>query len=90
MKQFTVRLEDAQVEQLEEMMKAHGLSKSQAAFEMMVCAFENLREELAECVETGRYWQDEHDKLAAEYSSLTKQTDLLRGIIEKGLGKKVI
>ena len=87
MKQFTVRLEDAQVKQLEEMMKAHGLSKAQEAFEMMVCSYQSLH--------TGNdYWQQQHDDLSAEYRRLTEKTDdkinLLRSIIEEGLGKKVI
>jgi len=87
MKQLTIRLEDAEVETLERIMRKHGLSKAQGAFVMMVSSYESL--------ENGHnYWQEQHDALAAEYQRLTEQSNekikLLREIIEEGLGRKVI
>lgn len=94
MKQYTVRLEDADVEQLDELMKEKGFSGSQKAFEWMVKYYLQIERSLKSCETCCEYWQEQHDSLSAEYQRLSERSEekikLLREIIEEGLGRKVI
>lgn len=94
MKQITVRLDDERVEALENLMKKNGFKTSQGIFEHLVDTYGELQNLLRSAEHSVNYWQGQHDDLSADYQRLTEKTDekiqLLRSIIEEGLGKKVI
>lgn len=94
MKQITVRLDDERVKALESLMEKNGFKTSQGIFEHLVDTYEYLQNQLEDCRETARYWQDESDNMAKDFQRMEERKDekinLLRGIIEEGLGKKLL
>lgn len=87
MKQYTIRLDDEQAKTFESMMKKQGFASAQKAFEFIATTYQSVHDAC-------EYWETQHDHLSAEYADLSKRSqekiELLKGIIERGLGSKIL
>jgi len=74
MKQYTVRLNEEQVAQLDKVMDIENAKNAQQTFEVMLSHYLELSDR-------SEYWQDQHDILHQAYKDQEKQIELLKELI---------